>query len=90
MLLNNARPEHRSRFTMAFTWATFAALLGVVLVPIGLFANKTQLSVAATVSQGCFGVLPQSEMLVDYGQVLYNMRTQPSCANKASVESCPG
>jgi len=90
MLLNNAVPESRSRFTMALTWATFAALLGVMLVPMGLFANKAQLSVAASVSQGCLGVLPQSEMLVDYGQVLYNMRLQPSCVNKASVESCPG
>lgn len=89
-LLAWALPENRSQFTMAFTWATFAALLGVVLVPISLMANKEALAIAGTVSQGCMTALPQSEMLVDYSQVLYNIRLSPNCTNAGSVTECNG
>jgi chemotaxis protein histidine kinase CheA len=83
-------PEHRSQFTMAFTWATFAALLGIILVPISLMANKNAIYVASTVSQGCMTALPRSELLVDYSQVLYNIRLSPGCANASSVTECDG
>jgi len=89
-LFHGALPEHRSQFTMAFTWATFAALLGVMLVPLSLMANKNAIYVASTVSQGCMTALPQSELLVDYSQVLYNIRLQPGCANATSVMECEG
>lgn len=89
-LLNWALPEHRSQFTMAFTWATFAALLGVILVPIALMANKEATTIASVVSQGCLTAMPQSELLVDYSQVLYNIRLSPACANATSVVECQG
>jgi len=85
-----ALPQHRSRHTMVLTWATFAALLGLILVPIGMYANKEAQTVASTVSQGCFTTMPQSEMLADYGQVLYNIRMSKQCTDKDSVEQCEG
>jgi len=89
-LLSWALPEHRSQFTMAFTWATFAALLGIILVPTSLMANKEALKIAGTVSQGCLTAMPQSELLVDYSQVLYNIRLSPNCTNAGSVMECNG
>jgi len=89
-LFERALPEHRSQFTMAFTWATFAALLGVILVPLSLLANKDALNIAGTVSQGCLTALPQSEMLVDYSQVLYNIRLSQNCTGSKSVTECHG
>lgn len=89
-LFQYARPEHRSQFTMAFTWATFAALLGIVLVPLSLMANKHALATAGTISQGCMTAMPQSEMLVDYGEVLYNIRVSENCTNAKSVTECRG
>jgi len=85
-----ASPEHRSQFTMAFTWATFAALLGVTLVPMSLMANKETLRVASTISQGCMTAYPQSELLVDYSQVLYNIRLSANCSGAKSVTECNG
>jgi len=85
-----ALPEHRSQFTMAFTWATFAAFLGIILVPLSLMANKDILSVASTVSQGCMTAMPQSELLVDYSQVLYNIRLSANCSGEKSVMDCQG
>jgi len=89
-LLQWALPEHRSQFTMAFTWATFAALLGVMLVPMALLANKEAMNIASTVSQGCLTAMPQSEWLVDYSQVLYNIRMSPACLGATSVTECQG
>jgi len=89
-LLQWALPEHRSQFTMAFTWATFAALLGVMLVPMSLLANKEAMNIASTVSQGCLTAMPQSELLVDYSQVLYNIRMSPACIGATSVTECEG
>merc|ERR1719353_703865 len=83
-------PEHRSQFTMAFTWATFAALLGVILVPLSLMANKEALNIASTISQGCLTAMPQSELLVDYSQVLYNIRLSQNCSGATSVTECNG
>lgn len=90
LLLNYSLPEHRSQLTMAFTWATFAALLGVILVPLSLLANKEALNIASTISQGCLTAMPQSEMLVDYSQVLYNIRLSPNCTGATSVAECQG
>lgn len=90
VLLCRALPQHRSRHTMVLTWATFAALLGLILVPIGMYANKEAQTVASTVSQGCFTTMPQSEMLADYGQVLYNIRMSKQCTDEDSVEKCEG
>jgi len=89
-LLEKALPEHRSLFTMAVTWATFAALLGLVLVPVSLMANREALEVASTISQGCLTAYPQSELLVDYSQVLYNIRLTANCTNAESVTECEG
>lgn len=90
LLSNFAAPEHRSQFTMAFTWATFVALLGIILVPIALMANKYAAHVAGTVSQGCLSTLPQSELLADYSQVLYNIRLSANCSKARSVTECAG
>jgi hypothetical protein len=90
LLASYATAEHRSQFTMAFTWATFVALLGIILVPISLMANKYAAEVAGTVSQGCLSTLPQSELLVDYNQVLYNIRLSGNCSNARSVTECEG
>jgi len=90
ILLNYAVTEHRSQFTMAFTWATFAALLGIILVPLSLMANKEALNIASTISQGCLTAMPQSELLVDYSQVLYNIRLSPNCTGATSVTECNG
>lgn len=90
LLFRYAGPEHRSQFTMFFTWSTFAAFLGIILVPAALFANKHAQSVASTVSQGCLSTLPQSEILVDYSQVLYNIRLSANCTNARSVVECQG
>jgi len=89
-LFHFAIPEYRNQFTMAFTWATFAALLGVLLVPMALMANKQALNVAGTISQGCMTAMPQSELLVDYSQVLYNIRLSDNCTGAASVTQCKG
>lgn len=89
-LLHYALPEYRSQFTMAFTWATFAALLGVILVPLSLMANKEALNIASTISQGCLTAMPQSELLVDYSQVLYNIRLSQNCSGATSVTECNG
>jgi hypothetical protein len=90
MLFRNAGPEHRSQFTMFFTWSTFSAFMGVLLIPAALFANRDLAHIAGTVGQGCLSTLPQSELLVDYSQVLYNIRLSPDCTNKGSVEDCNG
>jgi hypothetical protein len=90
LLAMYATAEHRSQFTMAFTWATFVALLGIILVPISLMANKYAAHVAGTVSQGCLSTLPQSELLVDYNQVLYNIRLSGNCSSARSVTECQG
>lgn len=89
-LLERAQPEHRSLFTMAVTWATFAALLSLVLLPVSLMANREALEVAGTISQGCLTAYPQSELLVDYSQVLYNIRLTANCTNAESVTECEG
>jgi hypothetical protein len=89
-LFQFALPEHRSQFTMAFTWATFAALLGIMLVPLSLLANKEALNISSTISQGCMTGLPQSELLVDYSQVLYNIRLSENCTDATSVMQCKG
>lgn len=89
-LFEKAQPEHRGQFTMAFTMATFTAFLGIVLVPMSLMANKDVVLLSGTISQGCLTSYPQSEMLVDYSTVLYNIRTTDNCTSARTVKECEG
>lgn len=90
LLMKYASLEHRDGFTMSFTWGVFCALLGVIFVPMSMLAKSEITSTATRISMGCMNTLPESHRLLDYSQVLYNMRLEPSCMMYERVDQCDG
>jgi hypothetical protein len=91
VLLHRRAPRKKLNYiTMAVTVASFTALLGVSLVLTSLPASSNIFNTAGRISAGCSNPLLDSEVLVDYSQVLYNIRKTPACVGKESVDECDG
>lgn len=90
LLLKYAVDEDRCEDTMKTGITTFLLLLGAFLLITSLLSNTSTVALVNRMSQGCLSSLPQSELLVDYSQVLYNIRLTPNCTDERSVEDCQG
>jgi len=84
-----AKDEFDSRL-MALIVATFSAFLGVIIVMLVLPASKELHDAATHLQHGCAASAGDLSLLLDYNQVLYNIRMTPACFSKRSVEECEG
>mmetsp|Transcript_100175 Transcript_100175/g.188749 ORF Transcript_100175/g.188749 Transcript_100175/m.188749 type:complete len:762 (-) Transcript_100175:45-2330(-) len=90
LLMTYANAEDRCEDTLRTGINTFLLLLGAFLLLVSLMSNTGMFSLIGRVQQGCLSSIPQSELLVDYSQVLYNIRLMPNCTRERSVEDCQG
>lgn len=80
----------RTEETMVLIGATFASLLGVVLCLLALPMSTSAAGTVSRLSFGCDLADPVSAPLVQYSQVLHNIRNTPECQAMGSVKDCPG
>lgn len=79
-----------NEWTMAHVAAVFSALTGVALVLVSLTGSANLAVTAGRLAHGCQNTMAESMLLIDYTQVLYNIRNHPDCEGKRSVEECDG
>jgi len=79
-----------NEWTMAHVASIFAALTGVALVLASLTGSANVMVTSGRLAHGCQNTMSDSMLLIDYTQVLYNIRSHPDCEGKSSVEECDG
>lgn len=87
---NRASVNNRSEESMLLVAGNFAALLGICLLLISLYESADVYDKMRHLAGGCHNSLAEAAFLTDYTQVLYNIRSQPTCRNQTSVEMCDG
>lgn len=80
----------RTEETMVLIGATFTSLLGVTLCLLSLPMSTTAAGTVSRLSFGCDLADPVSASLVQYSQVLHNIRNTPECQAMGSVKDCQG
>jgi len=90
LLIKHATNYIRGKITFMILQSIFASLLGVVLVYLWVAQTRNLNQTADRISLGCMNSMPEASILADYGTVLYNLRLQPDCINRTSVELCDG
>jgi len=90
LLIKHAKNYIQGKITFMILQSIFASLLGVVLVYLWVAQTRNLNQTADRISLGCMNSMPEASILADYGTVLYNLRVQPECINRTSVELCEG
>lgn len=90
-LLHKYAPEYmHGEQTLALISCIFTASLGIALVLISLPVSRELYEVGHRIGHGCMNSNTDSSFLMDYDQVLYNIKMQPGCRGQESVQDCPG
>jgi len=90
-LLHKYAPEYlHGEQTLALISCIFTASLGITLVLISLPESREMYEVGHRIGHGCMNSNTDSSFLMDYDQVLYQIKMQPSCRGQDSVQDCQG
>merc|ERR1719191_2122019 len=84
-----SRPSVRTEQTIMMIANIFITLLGLVLMLISLPLSRQSIETYNNLMHRC-DYSEQTHRMYEYSQVLHNIRRQPGCAEKFSVEECPG
>lgn len=85
----HARPSVQGEQTIMMVAIIFITLLGMTLLLISLPLSKQSLETYNNLMHRC-DFSEQTHRMYEYSQVLHNIRAQPECAKKFSVEECAG
>lgn len=80
----------RTEETMVLVGVTFCSLLGIMLCILSVPMSTGSASTISLLSFGCDLDHPVSAKLVQYSQVLHNIRNSPNCTDKGSIKDCDG
>lgn len=80
----------RSEENMVLVGATFTSLLGILLCLLALPMSTSAAGTVSRLSFGCDLADPISAPLIQYSQVLHNIRNTPECQVKNSIKDCTG
>jgi len=83
-------PYTRFQYAVATTVSCFLALFGILLVLSGMTEAAVLRQVQMRLTLSCGSADPTLTLLLEYSQVLQNMRSQPECSTRRSVEECDG
>jgi len=89
VFFSTARPQVQTEQTIMMIANIFITLLGLVLMLLSLPLSRQSVDTYNNLMHRC-DYSEQTHRLYEYSQVLQNIRQMPSCANKFSVEECPG
>eukprot|EP00927_Polykrikos_kofoidii_P059938 TRINITY_DN55027_c0_g1_i1.p1 TRINITY_DN55027_c0_g1~~TRINITY_DN55027_c0_g1_i1.p1 ORF type:complete len:662 (+),score=66.15 TRINITY_DN55027_c0_g1_i1:156-2141(+) len=87
---STARRQYLTELSVSLIASLFAAMFGVSLILFSVPASRSIHGTADALMEGCSNSLLASAALVDYNQVLVNLRSTPQCAVMDTVESCDG
>merc|ERR1719473_2415935 len=86
---NYSRQSVRTEQTIMMIAQIFITLLGLILMLISLPLSKQSIETYNNLMFRC-DFSEQTHRMYEYAQVLHNIRAQPECATKFSVEECVG
>mmetsp|Transcript_54588 Transcript_54588/g.108635 ORF Transcript_54588/g.108635 Transcript_54588/m.108635 type:complete len:364 (+) Transcript_54588:66-1157(+) len=89
LFFSAARPQVQTEQTIMMIANIFITLLGLVLMLISLPLSRQAISTYNNLMYRC-DYSEQTHRLYEYSQVLHNIRRTPLCAEKYTVEECPG
>jgi len=84
-----SRPSVRTEQTIMMIANIFITLLGLMLMLISLPLSRQSIETYNNLMHRC-DYSEQTHRMYEYSQVLHNIRAQPACAKKFSVEECDG
>merc|ERR1719395_305481 len=84
-----SRPSVRTEQTIMMIANIFITLLGLILMLISLPLSRQSIETYNNLMHRC-DFSEQTHRMYEYSQVLHNIRAQPECAKKFSVEECAG
>merc|ERR1719379_2552979 len=84
-----SRPSVQTEQTIMMIANIFITLLGLVLMLISLPLSRQSIETYNNLIHRC-DYSEQTHRLYEYSQVLHNIRAEPDCAKKYSVEECKG
>jgi hypothetical protein len=84
-----SRPSVRTEQTIMMIAQIFITLLGLILMLISLPLSKQSIETYNNLMHRC-DFSEQTHRMYEYSQVLHNIRAQPECAKKFTVEECNG
>merc|ERR1719478_977072 len=84
-----SRPSVRTEQTIMMIANIFITLLGLVLMLISLPLSRQSIETYNNLMHRC-DYSEQTHRMYEYSQVLHNIRRDPECAKKFSVEECVG
>jgi len=89
VFFNAAKPYVQTEQTIMMIANIFITLLGLVLMLISLPLSRQAISTYNNLMYRC-DYSEQTHRLYEYSQVLHNIRRTPTCAEKYTIEECPG
>lgn len=89
MFFAHARPQVQTEQTILMIANIFVTLLGLTLMLVSLPMSRQSIETYNNLMHRC-DYSEQTHRLYEYSQVLQNIRAQPECATKFSVEECAG
>lgn len=89
VFFSTARPQVQTEQTIMMIANIFITLLGLLLMLLSLPLSRQSVDTYNNLMHRC-DYSEQTHRMYEYSQVLHNIRRMPSCANKFSVEECPG
>jgi hypothetical protein len=84
-----AKQQVQTEQTIMMIANIFITLLGLVLMLISLPLSRQSMATYNNLMYRC-DYSEQTHRLYEYSQVLHNIRRTPACAEKYTVEECPG
>jgi len=89
VFFTSAKPQVQTEQTIMMIANIFITLLGLVLMLISLPLSRQSMTTYNNLMYRC-DYSEQTHRLYEYSQVLHNIRRTPACAEKYTVEECPG
>jgi len=89
VFFNTTKPNVQTEQTIMMIANIFITLLGLTLMLISLPLSRQAVNTYNNLMYRC-DYIEQTHKLYEYSQVLHNIRSTPACAEKYTVEECPG
>merc|ERR1719343_640805 len=89
IFFSHARPQVQTEQTIMMIANIFITLLGLVLMLVSLPLSRQSIETYNNLMHRC-DYSEQTHRVYEYSQVLQNIRSLPACADKYSIEECPG
>lgn len=89
LFFQHGRPEFQTDLTVMMIATVFVTLLGLSLILIGLPLTQDAANMYSNLKEHC-ETSPQTQRLYEQSQALQELRREPTCAKKFSVDQCAG